>query len=362
MLDWADTFNRYGTNTAFMLDGLYAAFDTGGGTPTLVADPDTTATGNVFKVPSSSGFFTQASGARMPYLSTAATKGAAVRLYMSQLPYGDDRSPVLSFRDVSNNTLVCLRVLSTGALQVWKGADSGTRGSGTLLGTSTLPAVTAHAWAHIEMKVKSDAATGTVEVRVNGRVVAGLNLTGQNTGGATIAQLFFGANNYANATDADSYYWKDLVMWDITGTENNDFLGTILVLDSDPNGDSSFTWTASTGTNGWSILDNNPPLDDAAYISAATPLLSRFNLTDLPADVTSVRGGILVARARKIDGGDGNLQMGIVSGASVGLGTDRPITTAYTYWRDVFEVDPATGTAFTPSGFNAALFQLARTL
>lgn len=357
MLDWADTFNRYGTNTSFMLDGLYAAFDTSGGTPTLVADPDPTASGNVFAVPSSSNFFTQTCGTRWPYGTAAATKGMAIRLYMSQLPFGNSRSPVISFRDVSNNVLVCLRVLSTGAIQAYRGADDG---SGTLLGTTATPVLTAHAWAHIEIKCKADAATGTFEVRINGTTK--LSLTAQNTGSATIAQVFFGANNQSNPTAADTYYWKDFIPWDITGTRNNDFLGTVFALDCDPNGDSSFTWTASTGTNGWSILDNNPPLDDAAYISAATPLLSRFNLTDLPADVTSVRGGVLVARARKIDAGDGNLQMGIVSGASVGLGSDRPITTAYTYWRDVFEVDPATGTAFTPSGFNAALFQLARTL
>lgn len=48
----------------------------------------------------------------------------------------------------------------------------------------------------------------------------------------------------------------------------------------------------------------------------------------------------------------GNVQAGLISGASTALGANRPITTAYTYFRDVIETDPAT----------AAQLQLNRTL
>ena len=52
--------------------------------------------------------------------------------------------------------------------------------------------------------------------------------------------------------------------------------------------------------------------------------------------------------------GGGNLQMAMKSGASTGLGSDRPMTVAFTYWQDVFEVDPATSAQWLPAAVNAA--------
>lgn len=355
-LQWADTFNTYGTNTAFMLDGLYASLQADNAAPTLAADPDPTATGNVFKVQANSGFFDQASGARKPLTTPAATIGCAVRLYMSALPYGNARSPVISFRDVSNNVLFAMRVLSTGAIQMCNGDSSGA----TQYGATAQPVLTANAWSHIEIKGKSHASTGTLEVRINGASV--LSLTGLNTGGANIAQIQIGQYSTSAAVAADFYYWKDLIVWDTTGSFNNDFLGTVQCIDTLTDGDTSLTWLPNSGTTGWNILDNVPPLDDSAYIGAATTLTSTFSLVNLPATVSSIRGNILKTRARKIDGGDGNIQVGLKSGASTGLGADRPITTAYTYWFDVNETDPATGAAWTPTAFNSAIFQLARTV
>jgi hypothetical protein len=359
MLQWADTFNRYGgPSTAMMLDGLYAGFDTSGGTSTLEDDPDPSVvpTRKVFRTPSVSGFGAATSGVRRALPTPRTTIGVATRFWASQLPFGVSRAMIISFRDVSNTTLFCLRLLSTGAIELRNQDGTG----GTLYGATTGPVIPAHAWTHIEIKGKSDAAAGTIEVRINGQSV--LNLAALNTGGASIAQIFIGAYNIAAAVPQDFYYWKDFCLWDTTGTYNVNFLGSVSVLDIDPVSDVALTWTPSTGANGWSILDNNPPLDDAAYISAAAALSNTFGLGDLPADTTSVRGLVLLNRSRKIDGGDGNVQMGIISGASTGLGTDRPITTAYTSWADIMEVDPATALPFTPSGFNASNFKLARTL
>lgn len=358
MLQWADTFNRYGTNTAFMLDGLYAGFDTSGGSPTLEDDPDPSVvpTRKVFRTPSVSGFGASTSGVRRALPTPRTTIGVATRFWASQLPFGTSRAMVISFRDVSNTTLFCLRLLSTGAIEARN--QDGT--AGTLYGATSGPVIPAHAWTHIEIKGKSDAAAGTIEVRINGQTV--LNLSALNTGGANIAQVFIGAYNIAAAVPQDFYYWKDFCLWDITGTYNNNFMGSVSVIDIDTVSDVSLTWTPSTGATGFAILDNNPPLDDAAYISAATALSNTFGLGDLPADTTSVRGLVLINRSRKIDGGDGNVQAGIISGASTGNGSDRPITTAYTYWADIMETDPATGAPFLPAAFNEANFKLARTL
>lgn len=88
----------------------------------------------------------------------------------------------------------------------------------------------------------------------------------------------------------------------------------------------------------------------------------KCSLQDLPSTVTSVRGVMPIQRSRKTDGGDGNIQQGLISGASTGLGANQPITTAYTYWWDIFDADPNGSIAWTRIAFNALNLQLNRTL
>ena len=130
------------------------------------------------------------------------------------------------------------------------------------------------------------------------------------------------------------------------------------------NVDVALNWTPSTGTAGWSLLDNSPPQDGTDYLSAGDPppAASLFGLTPLPEDVTSVRAMVLQLRGAKVDGGDGNLQGGMKSGASTALGAKRPITTAFTYYEDVFAIDPATSAPWTPAAADAVQIQINRTV
>jgi hypothetical protein len=77
--------------------------------------------------------------------------------------------------------------------------------------------------------------------------------------------------------------------------------------------------------------------------------------------VTSVRGIISVVRARKIDGGDANLQVGLVSGAGVDQGADRPVTTSFTYYYDVSELNPVSAAPWTPVQVDAMAGRVDRT-
>lgn len=356
MLQWADTFNKYGTTAALLLNGLYANnFNTA-----LVADPDPTAVGKKVAQKQQSGL-TIEDGLRYPFPGgAAATMGGGARLWLDKLPLAGTEYIGVVLCDVGNTPQVGFRFLSTGAIEIVTGSSIGLSG-GTVIGSTSIPVMAPNSWNHYEWKTTINNSTGSFELRING--VAVISLSGvdtQNSANASVAQLIF-ANSRNVTSNAANMYVKDFVVWDTTGTYNNNFLGAVQVTDIDPASDVSLTWTPSTGTNGWSILDNNPPVD-TTYISAATPLSNTFGLADLPPDTTTVRGLVLINRSWKIDGGDGNVQMGIISGASTGLGTDRPITTAPTYWRDVMEVDPATGVPFTPSGFNAANLKQSRTV
>ena len=347
MLQWADTMNRYGTSTALMLNGIYAEIHNA----TLIADPDPTSTQKVLHhVPNTD--YNELYRFAFPGGSKA-TMGFQTNIWCDQLPTLGSFLPGWEFRDSANVAQVSISIETTGAMSIRRGGVNG-----AVLDTTTVPVVTANAWHRIEVKATINSATGSVEIRVNGSSV--LTVTGANTQSSALsssAQIAY-SKSYSGGINTSH---KNLAVWDTTGTYNNNFLGSVQMTDIDTNADTSLTWTPSTGTVGWSILDNNPPVD-TTYVSAASVLSNIFGLGNLPADATSVKGLILVNRSWKIDGGDGNTQMGIVSGASTGLGTDRPITTAPTYWWDVMEVDPATSIPFTPTGFNAASLKQSRTV
>jgi len=335
----------YGTTLELLTSGVYAQYGNANSC-NLVEDPDPNITGTVLRFTAQPG----ATGVLRYVLPSSQTKvGMARRVWMDLLPVDPTRLPFLfEWRNGANSVLGSITCDTTGRIVGTVGAT---------VTTSTNPALVANAWQHIESMM--DTSTGDVEVRVEGVTVllmSGLVIAGP------IAQVSVRVPSVNQ--DNLRQYLKDFVIWDGAGAANNDFMGSVQVIELIPDADNVFAWSASTGTTGFNLVDEAPPNDDTDYIFAVNPppSLSNFDVTGLPPDITSVKGIIARVRSRKTDGGDGNLQVGVVSGASVGLGADRPITTAYTYWSDVFEVDPATAAPWLPSAVNAVKLQLNRTL
>lgn len=351
----ADNFTIYGTDTTFMLNGVYAEVEG----ITLVPDPDGVSSGTVaLNIPPGAFFdsilrFASQNGAQ-------STVGAALRLWMPVLPNSSSKQILpIEISDNTNTLIASLKVMTNGQLQLLNAL-------GAQIAISAVPVVTANGWYHIEVKfIQSGGGTSTCEVRVEGATVitsTTLNFNNLNN----IAQVIIRGD--ADSTGALAvFYVKDFVVWDGTGSLNNNFMGSVLVTNLTPIADASLNWTPSTGATGWQIVDNIPP-NDAQFISAPTPAPSPYKatLSDLPVTSTSVKGLVTFVRARKSDGGDGSMQVGIVSDplgtpATV-LGANRPITVAQTYWRDVFEVDPKTSAAWTPAAVNLAQLQINRTV
>lgn len=207
---WADDFSMYGDTDAPMLDGLYA------GTPTVSISDDPAGSGVPTMRVSSN---TNGDGyARMVLPSSQLTIGAALRFYISGLPTSSSLQPgPIQFRSAANGILVTINVGPDGRISAYYGGN-GDGASGTLLGTTSVPVITSNAWPHIEAKVFFDAAVGTVEVRVNGAVV--LDLENLNIGSTPCGQFYC-----FNDSDNPAYYIRDLVIWDGTGSVNNDFIG-----------------------------------------------------------------------------------------------------------------------------------------
>lgn len=349
MIEHMDNFSMYGSNTAFMLNGVYA--DISG--ISLVNDPDGISAGKVIQ---SNG--QNISGARYVLTTADTVIGMASRIWLPFLPGGGTSLPnVHLISDLSNNSIASIVVETTGRLS----AHAGDR-NGTLLGTTANPVVTANGWYHIETKFTIAGGLGAIKVVVEGITV--LDLTNVNIGVATCGQVHLGQS--PSSPDSARIYFKDFVVWNNNGTYNNDFLGSVVVYDFPPTSDVALNWTPVGAANGFSILDNSPPVD-ASYIAAPNPPPAAYVAAHgaLPADVTSVKAIMTMVRAAKSDGGDATLQIGVISDPSgtpaTVLGSDRPITVAQTFWRDIFETDPVTTAPWIPSAVNVSELQINRT-
>ena len=345
---WLENYKSYGNNVSYMSDGLYAQ-----ATLRLLEDPDPNETGYVAKI--SDGFDIL----RKVLSGNKTTVGVAQRYWFPTLPVSDNIPYILRFCDEDNVIQTSLAVTSTGKLQVYRG------GGVALLAESTGPVVVTNAWTHIEMKVLFSQTVGTVEVRVNGvTVISATGLDTVQSAKVHCAQVSLDCDNASDGVPRISMYCKDYFIWDGEGTHNNNFAGTVSIIDLIEESDIDLgDWAPSTGSTGFDLVNESPP-DDAKYISALTATTDPavMTLSDLPEDVTSVRCLMTLVRSRKVDGGDGNLQVGLVSGSDVDLGADHPLTTAFTYYYDISEEDPATDAPWSPSAVNDADIQFDRTI
>lgn len=356
-----DDFTSYGTDTnrsARLLDGAYGAVNLF----SLQADPDPNSTGAQVLQGTGGGL---GGDIRKVLTGPQTTVGMANRLWMTGLPPGPNQGFCFHvYKDVNAHVHIQLQVNPSGYIEAWRNAftDTGLR---TLLGTSTTPVMSANAWRHIESKVVFDATTGgSIEVRVEGiqvLLLTGIKTTSDVVGAAATCSMVGAMSPQDNA--GILFYFKDLIVWDGTGTTNNTFMGSCIVYKIIPQSDVTLNWTTSSGLTGYNLINDATPDDDTNYIYAPypAPSPSTFNLTDLPANVSSVRGVQVMHRSRKADGGDGNVQTTLISGANNAVGADRPITTAYTYWWDIFDKDPS-GSSWSRTLVNALQLKLNRTL
>lgn len=334
----------YAQNTALMRNGVYSVV--GGG---LDEDPDPNVTGNVFVIGNGVIDNTEL---RKVLPTTQDKVGVAFRIWQAAL---QEQGWGLVFNLNNAARQISITSNSSGQLIVKQGSPRG----GTVLATSPLNTLVANAWQNIEFMCEDFSNGGTVRVQVEGVPVDELELDGAATGGPYSQVEFTHTGNFSGQTA----YIKDLRIWDGSGGWGTGFPGTTQVVDLSPTSDVSSGWTRTGGASDAGILDNVPP-DDAQFISAGHPPPdpSIVNLSDLPINVTSVRSVMPILRGKKSDGGDANIQMSLLNGGDQADGADRPMTTAFTYWWDIFHLDPHTGTPYTPAGLDSTTLQFNRTL
>lgn len=352
-LIFCDGFDHYGLDEGNLTDGAYAQVDT----PDIALSTANPRTGD------HSMLFTEAGGPRRMRRVLGGAKttvGLGAAFWFSELPASNDKITIFGFNDAANDPQIRIVLQSTGVIDVKRGALSQTS-----LGDSGAPVVVAEAYTHVEVMVTFSDTVGAVEVRVDGATV--ISLTDVDTVATALvesSQVILGQEGLLSGVAA--MYMDDLFCYDDSGSFNNTFIGDRRVLTLFPDGDTSQAdWSWNAGPTAYQAISEVAPDDDTTYIFAnpgGSPApASEFEIADLPEGVSSISAVVVVNRMRKTDAGVANTQPSLVSATSETAGVDYALSEAYTYYHDVFEVDPDTSSPFTPAALNAARIKIERT-
>ncbi len=288
--------------------------------------------------------------------------GCAMRIEAA--PPSDTENGVFSFTDSANGDQ-CSLVVGTNLDLIFK---RGSMSGGTEVARSAANVIRAGVYEFIEIHVRAGntgSPGGAVEVRVNGQTVideTGVDTTA--TANINIQSVYLAPHG---GTNAETCYYQDWYVCDISGSVNNDFLGDTVWTTLFPNGDGVVQdWTPSATGAGYLMIDEATPDDDSSYIvSAAANDESEFDLPNASTETATISACIHRYLARKDDTGAGSTQGSIVSSESspetTDTGADNALTQTYAVYSDVSETDPATGAAWTPAAVNAARLKFERT-
>lgn len=346
---WCDSFDYYGGTIGNLTEGLWAEITAG---VTLTSANPRTGT-HALRAQ-------QASTQRRVLGGAKTTVGLAAAFYFPNLPTGNNAQRLFEYRDAANQAQITIVLQSTGVIEVKRGTTSGTS-----LGVSASPVVTAETYQHIECLVFFSQTVGTVEVRVNGVTV--VSIAGVDTVATSLvecSQVVIGGGT--GGTAVNNVDIDDVFAYDDTGSYNNTFIGDRRVITLYPNANTAQAdWTPVGAATGYECIDEASPDGDSTYISAGVPgspaPVSEFGISNLPAGISAISAVMVVEMARKTEAGPANTQWSVISGASETAGADKPMTEIYTYRYDIFETDPASAAPFTPSEVDGLLIKVERT-
>lgn len=332
---WIEGFEAFGVTNGNNPVGLAQKWD--------ICDADTNFTVQAGRVGGHSIRVGTAAPVVGKFISNAATLIVGFGFYQDALVA---TTPVLDFYD--GTSVQCRLELQTSGL--WKVY----RGTSTLLGTSSGSAITTGTWFYVEIKIKFNGSTGTVDVWVNGSNT--LSLTAQNTSSSGATQTnriqFMGSQNSTDHTQLD-----DIYIVDTTGSNNNARLGARVIKLLVPTADAGTNqFTPDSGANHFDRLTENP-IDSTTYLEDSTTAHRElFSVTTL--NLATVAGVQMNAVVKVTD----NTVFTVKSSIHTQGGTDSDdagITiadTAYQTLNRVVETNPETGILWRQDQINNAQF------
>lgn len=245
------------------------------------------------------------------------------------------------FYDAVTNTPQVTIAINGSSQQVV--AYRGTSG-GTSLGSSALGVFPLAAWFYVEMLVTVSSSVGVVTVRINGANV--LTLTGLNT--QNTARAFIDQTQYDSQGGNCSF--QDAYWCDNTGSYNNTFLGDCRVSAKFPSSAGSTTnFTSSNANADYVNAAMVPPGGDSDYnYDSTVGDIDLYNV-GAPSLISTVFGVQASIIARKDAAATRSIATLIKSASTTTTGATIPLSTGYTTYQQIAEVDPATGVAWLPA-------------
>ncbi len=364
MILWPDGFNHYGTDTSKM--DQYATVGARWAPSTV--KPRTESYSMEYKTAggSNSSITTSVAFRRtFPTAQTVIKIGYA--FWISSLPSietdfaGLEAVVLASFLTPTGHTQVHIVMGTDGSIAAYGDYLWGLNGGlGTLLGRSD-PCIHITSWNHFEVRAEIDAATGSIEVRIDG--VTRLSLSSVNTdpyGDGNVTQVIISGGGSLNAVQR--WYIADLIASNGDGS-NADFLGDQQVFTDFPDGDvSGEQWIPSAGTTIFGVLDDPAPDDAGTYAEADNPGdVMGVTFPDLPATVIEVLDVTIFHRTKKTGPGASTVQTTVDSNGNQVAGEDRPMVTVYQGWLDNWDTDPDGNVPWTPANAGAVTVYVERT-
>lgn len=262
---------------------------------------------------------------------------------------------IITFHDgLTDAPQVTVVFYLNGIVQVWRGLPA----SGTLLVQTPTASFQEDQWFYGEARCKVDPTAGQVEVRINTKTVISLVAANtQATVNGTYDLIGVGFYNWGVAQRA-FYGFDDMYFCDTAGGANNNFLGNCRVMTQFVTGNSTPQNFAIGGSSpaatAWqSLLNTN--LDDTKYIHDGTAGDSSLFTIEAIVNAPMVFGIAASAAARMDDATQRTERNVIKSGSTTATGADHLINQTYTFYKDIWETNPATGVGFTGAELNALL-------
>ena len=289
-------------------------------------------------------------GAHASYYITLPVTGAPTTYYfaasLKAAGLSDNANQFLTFHNAAGDYILSLTSGSEGVIRALRGPEYG-----TLLGASTLPFISLISYWAVEIKVVINNGAGSVEVRRKGEATPILNLTSQNTEGATggigFIRLWIGSQCW--------WYIDDFYHYDTTGSGVTDFLGDRRIDYIKPNGDGTVQLTKSGGSTNWELVDDTPGADDDSTYVYSSTITNKdiLNLTTISGTAATVDAVQAVVVAKKSDAGAASLKVGVKAGTTEGKSGSEGLGTDYEFYDHIEELNPDDSLAWAQADIDA---------
>lgn len=258
-------------------------------------------------------------------------------------------------QDISSNDYVCilenisaswhlaLRITDEFSFYVTRGSSTN-----TAVDTRIIPHTT---WIHVEMKWTIDNVAGSIEVRLNGSPINAFSFAGDTQNGGT---AFVDAIRWVGGEEPN--HFDDLVIWDTTGTKNNDWLGDVSIETLRPEAPGAFSdFTPLSGAN-WNNV-NKQPIDGATYVtSTVAGNKDRHVFPNLPSYVDTVLAVQTGVWTRNRSAGLRTLGLVNFDGVTEAVSAPESVRAAERWHTWITEDHPSGPASWTPAEVDAGEF------